>query len=97
MSGLGTIENENINSDIRSIKTNELLRINSRDDKGYAMLKIATRAYLIAGEQIITEDGGVEAPRLTKDQKLTFIAAMISLFALQTLFLSVETIIPLYI
>ena len=51
---------------------------------------------LTSGEEK-AEDGGSTAPGLTKNQKLTFIAAMMSLFALQSLFLSVETIIPLYI
>ena len=37
MSALEIFEAENINYDIKSIKTNEYLRVNTTDDKGYAM------------------------------------------------------------
>jgi hypothetical protein len=37
MSALEIFETENINYDIKSIKTNEYLRVNTTDDKGYAM------------------------------------------------------------
>ena len=37
ISGFGVIESENITYDLKSMKTNELLRVNTAEDKGYVM------------------------------------------------------------
>jgi hypothetical protein len=37
ISGFGLIESENISYDLKTMKTNELLRVNTAEDKGYVM------------------------------------------------------------
>jgi hypothetical protein len=37
ISGFGVIESENLSYDLKSMKTNELLRVNTPDEKGYVM------------------------------------------------------------
>ena len=64
---------------------------------GSVLNRAASRAYLLMNNnENDTKDGGSSGP-MTSTQKRILLACLASLFCLQSLFLSVETIIPLYV